>query len=395
MVAQRREAELLLFPRQLRFVSSPAPYPAYIGGIGSGKSFAGGDNVISSLGGKELGMISAPTYPMLRDSTLEGFFQQLNDLGIPYDFLKADYTITFQTGHKILCRSLEDPDRVRGPNLDYAWVDEAPFVTAEAWAIVKGRVRVGVQPQAWLTGTPKGRNWVWEEWERDGTGNEFDTTHPLFRVRTDENPELPDGFAQTLGYTDRFALQELGGEFVAFEGLVYPAFSRLNHVLVVDCDGWSTVLGLDVGTRNPTSLSTYRYAGDRMHKERELYQRQMDVEEIIDAVEREYIHTGAEFVVIDPSSAGLILSLQKRGVRCRKGINDVIVGISTATSVLNDFTIDPSCVNTIAEFESYRYPDGKRGNTDSPVKENDHALDEWRYVCMELYGKPKKRIGML
>ena len=73
MVAQtHRHATLRLFPRQMRFVKSAAPYPSYIGGIGSGKSFAGGAKVISRLGRKELGMIAAPTYQMLRDSTLEG-----------------------------------------------------------------------------------------------------------------------------------------------------------------------------------------------------------------------------------------------------------------------------------------------------------------------------------
>jgi PBSX family phage terminase large subunit len=395
MVAQATSPTLKLFPRQMRFVKSAAKYPAYIGGIGSGKSFAGGAKVISRLGRPETGMIAAPTYQMLRDSTLEGFFRLLDDLRIPYEHVKSENTITFPSGHKILCRSLEDPDKARGPNLDYAWIDEAGYVAAKGWQIVKGRVRVGVNPQAWLTSTPKGRNWIWEEWERDGTGNEFDQTHPLFRVRTEENPELPDGFAESLGYSGTFAAQELGGEFVAFEGLVYPGFNRGKHVKTIDCTDWATVLGLDIGTRNPTSLGTYRYAGDRLHKERELYRRGMSSDQILDAVEAEYARTNAQYVVIDPSGAGMILSLQQRGVRCRKGVNDVLIGISTVTSALNDFTVDPSCVNTIAEAESYRYPDGKRGNTDSPVKENDHAMDELRYVCMDLYGKPKKRIGML
>lgn len=388
MVAQTAGPTLRLFPRQLRFVTSTAPYPAYVGGIGSGKSFAGGAKVIARLDRKELGMIAAPTYQMLRDSTLEGFFQLLDALTIPYEHLKSENTIVFPNGHKILCRSLEDPNKARGPNLDYAWIDEVGYVTRLGWQIVKGRVRVGAQPQAWVTGTPKGRDYVWEEWERDATGNEFDPTHPLFRVRTEENPELPHGFAESLGYSGVFAAQELGGEFVAFEGLVYPGFNRPTNVRVVDCTGWSTVLGLDIGTRNPTSLSTYHYAGERLHKERELYRRGMSSDQILAAVEDEYGRTGAEFVVVDPSAAGLILSLQERGVRVRKGVNDVIVGISTVTSTLPDLTIDPSCVNTIAEAESYRYPDGKRGDTDSPVKQNDHAMDELRYVCMELFGKP-------
>jgi phage terminase large subunit len=379
----------------MRFVRSTAPYPAYIGGIGSGKSFAGGAKVISRLDRKEIGMIVAPTYPMLRDSTLEGFFGLLESLGIPYEHMKSDNTISFASGHKILCRSVEDPDKVRGPNLGYVWGDECGYISRKAWQIIKGRVRVGSNPQAWLTGTPKGRDWLWEEWERDATGSELDPTHPLFRVRTEENPELPAGFTESLGYAGQFAAQELGGEFVAFEGLVYPTFTRPHNVRrLTDLDGWATVLGLDVGTRNPTSLSTYRYAGERLHKERELYQRGMSTDDIIDAAVAEYKRSKASHVVVDPSAAGLILSLQAKGVKCHKADNDILIGIGRVSSILPTFTIDPTCVNTIAEFESYAYRDGGKVEQDVPVKANDHALDELRYVVMDLYGKPKKKWGM-
>jgi len=387
--AQTRPAnELRLFPRQMRFVKNAAPFPAYIGGLGSGKSFAGGVKVIARLGRKELGMIAAPTYQMLRDSTLRGFTGLLDQLEIPYDHQKSENVISFTSGHEILCRSLDDPTKVRGPNLDYAWIDEAGYVTAEAWQVVKGRVRVGVLPQAWTTSTPKGRNWMWEEFERDATGDETDPTHPLFRVRTEENPELPPGFASGLGYDGQFALQELGGQFVAFEGLVYPGFIRARNVQSVDCMGWETILGLDVGTRNPTALNTYRIAGDRVHQECELYRRGMSSDEITDAAAAEWDRTRALYVLVDPSAAGLIRSLEQRGVPVRKATNDVLIGISRVTSLLPDFTVDPSCINTIAEFESYSYPKEKRGNVDAPIKANDHSLDVLRYLALEMAAPP-------
>jgi PBSX family phage terminase large subunit len=390
MVAQRREAELLLFPRQLRFVTSKARYPAYVGGIGSGKSFAGGAKVISRLGRKELGGIFAPTYQMLADSTLEGFFAMLDNLGIPYDYLKQEKTFTFANGHKILCRSLEDPNKARGPNLNYAWVDEAGYVTAEGWNIVKGRARIGDDYQAWVTGTPKGRNYLWAEWERDATGNEFDPTHPLFRVRTEENPELPDGFAQSLGYTDRFAAQELGGEFVAFEGLVYPRFQRSIHVKQVDCSGWPAVLGVDAGTRNPTAILTVRYSGDRRHIEREVYRRGMGSSDILSAIKSEMDRSGAEKAYIDPSALAIITDLVAEGYRAEAANNKVGDGIREMTELIGtnednaSLTVDPDCVHTIAEYESYSYPQGGKAEVDNPVKANDHAMDGGRYAMMGL-----------
>lgn len=371
----------------MRFVKSAAPYPAYIGGIGSGKSFAGGAKVISRIGRKELGMIAAPTYQMLRDSTLRGLFDLLNYLEIPHEHHKSENTITFSSGHTILCRSLEDPSKVRGPNLNYVWVDEAGYITSEAWKVVKGRVRVGDLPQAWTTSTPKGRNWMWEEWERDSTGNEFDPTHPLFRVRTEENPELPAGFSRSLGYEGQFADQELGGEFVAFEGLVYPTFSRSRNVRILspdDLEGWERGLWIDIGTRNPTAILTAHVAGERIHIGHEVYRRGMSSDDMVDTVAERYQATGANYAVIDPSAAALILSLQRRGVVVRKGVNDVQNGILTLTSRLADLTIDPVCIETINEFESYRYPDGTRSTSDAPVKEHDHAMDAIRYGVMDL-----------
>ena len=119
----------------------------------------------------------------------------------------------------------------------------------------------------------------------------------------------------------------------------------------------------------------------------------MSSDDITDAAVAAWEQYTPDFMVIDPSAAGLITSLQQRGIRVRKAVNDVLIGVSTVTSVLPDLTVDPSCVNLIAEFGAYRYPEGSRGNSDNPVKENDHALDALRYALMEL-DKPKKRIGM-
>ena len=373
---QQRTARLELFPRQKRFVLDPARFPAYVGGIGSGKSFAGAAKVLARIGRRELGMVAAPTYPMLRDATQRTIAELFDQLGVPYTLHKTEQRLTvLRTGHEILFRSLDNPDALRGPNLHYAWVDEASLIGREAWSIVKGRVRVGDHPQAWITCTPKGRNWVWEEWERDSNPD-----HPLYRVKTSENPELPADFVQSLGYAGRFAEQELGGEFVAFEGLVYPAFSRPANVRQVECDGWRTALAVDVGTRNPTCVLTLRFASDgRVHVERELYRRGMSSEEIVDAIAAEVDRANPDTVLLDPSANDYILSLQRRGYAARKANNDVAFGIGRVTTAIADgMTVDPGCVNLIAEFESYRYPDGRQ-HDDRPVKEGDHAMDALRY----------------
>jgi len=380
VVAQAVERRIDLFPRQKRFVLDPARFPAYVGGIGSGKSFAGAAKVISRIARKELGMVAAPTYPMLRDATQRTLFAMLDDLGVGYEYRKTENQLVIpSSGHEILFRSLDNPETLRGPNLDYVWVDEGSLVEREAWNVVKGRVRVGSHPQAWVTCTPKGRNWVWEEWERDANPD-----HPLYRVRTDENPELPTGFVDSLGYAGAFREQEIGGEFVAFEGVVYPAFSRPRHVRQVECDGWRPVIGMDVGTRNPTAILLAFVAGDgRIHVASEVYRRNMSASDILAAIREQAEAHLAEAVYVDPSAAGYIRDLEREGFPAVKADNNVIEGIGRVTTALEEgLTIDPSCVNLIAELESYAYPDGAKAGADKPVKQNDHAADALRYLVM-------------
>lgn len=372
-----RPNTLSLFPRQMRFVQDASRYPAAIGGIGSGKTFVGAAKTVSRLGRQEFGLICAPTYKMLRDATQRTLFDMLKSLGIEYVHHKGDNHVTIPaSGHEIIFRSLDDPDNLRGPNVAYTWVDEAAYITAEAWRIVKGRTRVGDRQQAWITGTPKGRNWIWEEWVRDA-----DDAHPLYRFRTDENPTLDKDFARSLGYEGRFAEQELGGEFVSFDGLVYDMFDRQRNVCSVDTEEWRTVLGVDVGARNPTVVLVIKIAGDgRIHIAEEHYQRGMGSTAILSMIEEAADATQPDAIYIDPSAAAYIDDLQADGYPAEKADNDIQTGIQRVTTAFADgLTVDQSCINTITEFESYQYPEN---GGDKPIKQNDHCMDALRYGIM-------------
>jgi phage terminase large subunit len=388
MVAQSLHVKL--YPTQDDFVADDRRYTAFIGGRNSGKTYSGSVKalLLATQGG--LGCIAAPSFPMLEHGAKVQFLDRLDESGIPYTKARDGVTIPAWNA-EVLFVTLESESRVRGPNFHWGWADEVEYVAdRKIWQALKGAVRAGDNPQLFVTSTPKGRKLVWDEWVVNKTA-----AHAMYKATTFDNIFVDAAdYVAGLGYEGVFYEQEITADFVTFEGLVYPGFDRTTHVRTVDCDGWATVLGLDVGTRNPTSLSTYRYAGDRLHKERELYQREMDAEQIIDATEAEYKRSRASHVVIDPSAAGLSKSLMRRGVRVRPGINDVLIGISRVASILPNLTIDPSCTFTLAEFESYAYPDGTKGRPekDVPVKANDHAMDELRYVVLDLYGKPSNRI---
>src|SRR3977135_2083285 len=95
-------------PSQRRFHCSNARFKGFSGSIGSGKSkalcFESIQLAYENPG--RLGLIGAPTYPMLRDATLQSLTEILNSNDIPFEFNKSEFVMTFRdTGSKVLLRS--------------------------------------------------------------------------------------------------------------------------------------------------------------------------------------------------------------------------------------------------------------------------------------------------
>ncbi|WIG60491.1 MAG: hypothetical protein OJF49_003239 [Ktedonobacterales bacterium] len=407
-----RRRELLLNPKQYDFVFSEARFSFYVGGIGAGKTYAGALRALfagQQLPGS-LGLVGAPTYPMLRDATQRTFFALCPDALIR-SWNKTEQHLVFTNGSEILFRSMDQPDRVRGLNLAWAWLDEAPLCGYYGWQVLKGRLRqAGYPARAWATGTPQGRDGYARDFElepRDG--------HALYRASTRENAcNLPPGFIEDLGYTGQFAAQEIEGQFVAFEGLVYSFDADAVDGNVRSWAGGefrSVVGGIDWGYTNPAAAVVFGLDGDgRAWQTDEFYQRRAGLEETvlpaIVALTRRYgvvrwYADSEDPEAIDRLNAALAREgLQTRARAAVKGAGSVRAGIQTVTGLLSkrgDGTrglyVDPRCVATIAEYGTYAYATvdrAKRDASEEPLKQSDHALDASRYALHgELAGAAK------
>jgi len=199
---------------QREFWRSPARYRAFVGGVGSGKSRAGAVEALRQPPG--VGMVLAPTYPMLRDATLRSVADLAQRGNIVKSWHRTEMRMELINGLTILFRSADDPDRLRGPNLSWFWLDEAAMMPHDVWLIMLGRLRVA-PGRAWITTTPRGRNWVWQTWQAAGPD------YALIRSSSRDNPYLPAEFVATLeaSYTSTFAAQEIGGEFVEPDGAMF------------------------------------------------------------------------------------------------------------------------------------------------------------------------------
>ena len=378
---------------QDRFIRCPDRFTAFIGGIGSGKSWAGAVKSLLHCNEPTVGLVIAPTYPMLRDATWRSYQDVCGEM--IREFNKSEFIATIGQA-EALFRSADNPDRLRGPNIDWAHIDEAALCPAQTWEIVIGRLRGhGKAGPIWITSTPKGRNWVYQIMPQ----------LTVFKASTRDNPYLAREFVESLeqSYTGLFARQELLGEFVGFEGLVYEEFSREAHVQHRERHEFRQfIIGADEGYTNPAVLLVIGLDSDgRAHVIDEFYQRRVLQDEVIAEAQRLARSYGAQEIFIDPSAAGQIAAMARAGLPAYSAGNAVLPGIQMVKSrlaIAGDgkprLTIEPSCANTIAEFESYQWKQGKAGLRDDVVKENDHALDALRYALtgVELPSLPDEGI---
>lgn len=226
------------------FVQSDALYTAYIGGLGSGKSFGGIARGLrfsqqpkppDAYHGSR-GTIAAATYPHLRDTILPLTEAMVEGIGLANwsrDYKKSEKKLTLHNGATIIFRSLDDPDTVvRGPELSWVFIDEGRNVDMYSWKLVIGRLRQpGYQWGAWTASTPNGHDWMWRVFH-PGSPERWEGAQ-WFNAPTAENPHLPPEYvaALTAAYEGRFYEQEVLGRFVgAIEGAVFPYWDPKEHI---------------------------------------------------------------------------------------------------------------------------------------------------------------------
>jgi len=223
-------------PSQARFHQSTARFKGFSGPIGSGKSQALCQEAIrlSYQNVGRLGLIGAPTYPMLRDATQATLHGILDNNRIPYEYIKAENLMVMRdTGSRILLRSVDEFERLRGTNLAWFGLDELTYTQEEAWLRLEGRLR---DPKAThLCGfgvwTPKGYDWVHRRFISEAVdgyevilAEPFENQHILERI-----PDFYERLRKS--YDERFFQQEVLGEYINIQAhRVYCAFDHEANV---------------------------------------------------------------------------------------------------------------------------------------------------------------------
>jgi predicted phage terminase large subunit-like protein len=188
---------------------------AYVGGVGAGKTFAGCVQMLNAKEGSTILAIS-PTYSQMRDSSLKLFMEIYGESGLIESHNSTNMETRVAGNRTILWRSADNPSRLRGSNCNFAWLDEAAYMTEELFHVVLGRLR-RAPGNMFITTTPRGKNWLYRKIQ-DGMIH-------MTKASTASNKFNPSSYleAMKMAYTGSFAAQELEGEFVDTDGSLMAA----------------------------------------------------------------------------------------------------------------------------------------------------------------------------
>lgn len=422
MRTKRLGIEYRALASQRRFHASEARFKGFSGPVGSGKSAALCQEAVklAMVNTGRTGLIGAPTYAMLRDATLPALMQVIEQSGIEYEHNKAEGWLRLEPmGSKILLRSLDEFERLRGSNLAWFGVDELTYVQEQAWLRLEARLR---DPKAKkLCGfgvwTPKGYDWVWRRFIQSPVGG-----YETVQARPFENKYLleavPDYYERLkASYDADFYEQEVRGSYLnPSEGLVYRSFSRERNVEAAEVDeALPLIWALDFNV-DPMSSVIAQVDGEEVRVLDEIVLRRAGTSEACEEFLSRYPEFPAGLKVYADASAnhlhtsggsdkevieGFFLERGVRGVRIeiprsnppvRQRVELVNGRMRSARGDVS-LKVDPKCKELIKDFELVQYVAGTCEIDKTKDPRRTHLSDALGYLLWQECRGHAERIG--
>jgi hypothetical protein len=433
-------------PKQALFHASRARFRVPVCGRRFGKShMAGRDCGAELFLPKRRYWIVGPTYDLAEkefrviwDDLIIG--QKLGrDKRIKKAYSKrsGEMWIEFPWQTRIECRSADHPENLVGEKLHGAIMSEAAKHRKDTWERFIRPALADARGWATFPTTPEGFNWLYDLWSFGRSNNPAFKDYESWQFPSWDNPYIyPKGI-----HDEEIALikatvlaaffdQEIAAMFNAFVGKIYSEFNEIQHVVPHTFrPDWPNYIAFDWGFTNPLAAIEFQVdpGTDRVHIWREHYKGGLMLDDHIrllkmreqppgyhldmafgDAASPESVLKVSTTLVpclADPRSksgtAKITHEAQGRHTResgwregvelVKKLLQPVQVGLLDEYGTPLERTqleIDPSCVNTIREFNNYRAPDNGRGDRnirEDARKFDDHALDAIRYAMMHIF----------
>lgn len=225
----------------------------------------------------------------------------------------------------------------------------------------------------------------------------------------------PEIWSMFLDMSQEMFNQEVAADFTEYVGRVFKDFDEQTHVNDEGFrHGWRTYACADYGFTNPFVWLIVQVDphGERIHIVDEYYERNRTTEEAAndilsrglaprnviafypDPAEPDRTKTLQQLLHLRAASPGS-LTIQDRIEWIRRKLRLSMAGLHPEADPQPMLTINRRCVNTIREFNDYRYPEtheqaSERGRAapENPMKKDDHTPEALGRFFSGLFGSP-------
>jgi len=341
---------------------------------------------------------------------------------IPREWIKKivgrpHLTVELMNGSTIVLKGAENPDTLRGVKIRGLVIDEIASIRNWdwLWLEVLRPTLADYEAPAIFISTPKGYNHFYDLFQQGQVEGQYKS----WRFTSYDNPneaiQREANQAKKELTEDTFA-QEWMADFRKYTGLVFKEFDRKYHVIKpFDIPKeWEAYRGMDFGSTNPTVCVFIAVDGDSNWF---IYDEHYEAGKTID------YHAGVinakskdkSFRTFgDPSGTQWITEFNQRGIyitpanketgtninswvrfgiekvaeKLKRTLGHTVENVPANKKGLAKVFVFDNCVNTIREFETYRWKEKSvtqaqdLNEPDVPDKANDHSMDAIRYFAV-------------
>lgn len=348
-------------------------------------------------------LITAPTYKILKQSTLPAYLSVMKDLG---RYNQKDDTFKIKGGGTVYLRTETHPDSIVGiTNIKHIWGDEAGKYRLYFWENMQARADFcgcGID----LTTSPYSMNWIPKELikpAQKGIRNDVE----YIQAASWENPyhslhkeEKREEKRRTMDQR-RFDMI-YGGLFGQMAGLVYNCFDEeLHQCKPFDLpSGTRFYGGIDWGYTDPFVLKIRAITPTGHHfSVSEFFKSGLTPSQIVGTVKQKHETFGCLQFFADPSNPAMIEELNRNGIPCTAAENEIAHGVGLHYDLIKSGKyqmFEGANPHTLDEYSTYHYPEPEELGPDDkskeqvPVDQGNHGMDAERYITVSTYRRVEK-----
>lgn len=379
------------------YLNEQRRYQLYFGGSSSGKSYFLAQRCILDVAkGNRNYMICRNTASTIRKSVFNEIckaisFFKLNKL---FKINKTDLVITCENGYQILFVGLDDTEKIKSTTpalgvITDIWVEEATETEYKKYKQLDKRLRgkSKYNKRLILSFNPVLKShWIFKEfftfWDETKTSYLSDNISILKTTYKDNGFLTQDDIDALENETDKYYYEVYTlGNWGILGAVIFKNWHTEDiKELIPTFDKWK--VGLDFGfAHDPAGLVVTHY--DKKKKTiyifDELYETELTNDMLAKEVKKK---VGGTYVICDSSEPKSIKELKIYGLNtlgAKKGKDSVSHGIQWLQQ--QKIIIHTKCINTINEFQQYKWKEDKDGNVlKVPIDKLNHIIDALRYA---------------